>query len=228
MRHVAVLGRSPAQGLHHFAEDELPTALVVGSSHRGPHGRVIAGRVAARSFAGAPCPVAVAPRGLARRPDTPLRSIGVGFDNSPESWNALQRAAAIGVAAEATLRVIHALLPVFAPPMAPEESERLTQELRGRRELALNRAAASVSKDLHAETSLLIGDPVPVLELEAGRGLDLLVLGARGYGPLRRVLLGSVSTELVCHSPCPVLVVPRSAAFDPHSGGMAAHDTVTA
>lgn len=71
-------------------------------------------------------------------------------------------------------------------------------------QLALNRAAASVSKDLHAETSLLIGDPVPVLELEAGRGLDLLVLGARGYGPLRRVLLGSVSHELVCHSPCPV------------------------
>ena len=72
------------------------------------------------------------------------------------------------------------------------------------------------------------GDPVLVLEQEASRGLDLLVLGARGYGPLRSVLLGSVSTEVVCHSPCPVLVVPRSVEFDPHAGGMAARDEVTA
>lgn len=227
-RHVAVLGRSPSQGLHDFAEKEEPTALVVGSCHRGPLGRVIAGRVASRLFAGAPCPVAVAPRGYARRPDTQLRSIGVGFDDSPESWNAIQRAAALGVAAGATLRVIHALQPVIAPPMAPEESEQLTRELRASRERALNRAAASVSQDLHAEPILLVGDPVLVLEHEASRGLDLLVLGARGYGPLRRVLLGSVSTEVVCHSPCPVLVVPRSVEFDPHAGGMAARDEVTA
>jgi nucleotide-binding universal stress UspA family protein len=228
-QHIAVLGRSPAQGLHDLAEEQRPTALVVGSSHRGPLGRVIAGRVASRLFAGAPCPVAVAPRGYARRADTQLRSIGVGFDDSPESWNAIQRAAELGVAAGATLRVIHALQPVTAPPMAPAESERLTRELRAARELALNRAAASVSHDLHAEATLLVGDPVLVLEHEAAdRGLDLLVLGARGYGPLRRVLLGSVSTEVMCHSPCPVMVVPRSVAFDPNAGGMAAHDEVTA
>jgi nucleotide-binding universal stress UspA family protein len=227
-RHVAVLGRSPAQGLHDLAEEQRPTALVVGSSHRGPLGRVIAGRVASRLFTGAPCPVAVAPRGYARRADTQLRSIGVGFDDSPESWNAIQRAAALGVAAGATLRVIHALQPVTAPPMAPAESERLTRELRAAKELALDRAAASVSHDLHAEATLLVGDPVLVLEHEAARGLDLLVLGARGYGPLRRVLLGSVSTEVMCHSPCPVMVVPRSVEFDANAGGMAARDEVTA
>ena len=226
--HIAIPGRSAAQGLHDFAEERDPTALVVGSSHRGPLGRVIAGRVASRLFSGGPCPVAVAPRGFAQRPNAQLHSIGVGFDDSPESWNAIQRAAAVGVACGGTLRVIHALQPVIAPPMAPEESERLTRELRASRELALNRAAASVSKDLHADTALLVGDPVLVLEHEAGRGLDLLVLGARGYGPLRRVFLGSVSTEVVCHAPCPVLVVPRSVKFDPTAGGMAAHDQVTA
>jgi nucleotide-binding universal stress UspA family protein len=227
-QHLAVPGRSPAHGLHDFAEEQRPTALVVGSSHRGPLGHVIAGRVASRLFAGSPCPVAVAPRGYARRAGTQLRTIGVGFDDTPESWNAIQRAAAIGVAAGATLRVIHALQPVVAPPMALEESERLTRELRASRESALNRAAGSVAKDLHAETTMLVGDPVLVLEHEASRDLDLLVLGGRGYGPLRRVLLGSVSTEVVCHSPCPVLVVPRSVEFDPHAGGMAAHDEVTA
>jgi nucleotide-binding universal stress UspA family protein len=126
-------------------------------------------------------------------PTRQLRSIGVGIEDSPESWNAIQRAAALGVAAGATLRVIHALYPVIAPPMVPKESERLTGELRASGERALNRAATSVSKDLRAEITLLVGDPVLVLEHEASRGLDLLVLGARGYGPLRRVLLGSVS-----------------------------------
>ena len=42
------------------------------------------------------------------------------------------------------------------------------------------------------------------------------------------VLLGSVSTEVVRHSPCPVMVVPRSVDFDPHAGGMAARDEVAA
>jgi len=36
-------------------------------------------------------------------------------------------------------------------------------------------------------------------------------VGSRGYGPLRRVLLGSVSTELIRTAPCPVIVHPRPA-----------------
>ncbi len=43
----------------------------------------------------------------------------------------------------------------------------------------------------------------------AGWPDTILVVGSRGYGPLRRVLLGSVSTQLVKSAPCPVLVVPR-------------------
>jgi nucleotide-binding universal stress UspA family protein len=109
--------------------------------------------------------------------------------------------------------------------MAPEESARLTGELSELRKHALARAAASVSKDLHPETVMLVGDPARVLEREAGEGLDLLVLGSRGYGPVRRVLLGGVSESVVRRSPCPVLVVPRTVEFDPSAGGMAAHDT---
>ena len=85
--HIAIPGRSAAQGLHDFAEERDPTALVVGSSHRGPLGRVIAGRVASRLFSGGPCPAVVAPRGFARRPNVQLHSIGVGFDDSPLAWN---------------------------------------------------------------------------------------------------------------------------------------------
>jgi nucleotide-binding universal stress UspA family protein len=41
---------------------------------------------------------------------------------------------------------------------------------------------------------------------------DLLVLGSRGLSAARRLLLGSVSTAMVTHAPCPVLVV-RSASM---------------
>jgi nucleotide-binding universal stress UspA family protein len=37
-------------------------------------------------------------------------------------------------------------------------------------------------------------------------------MGSRGYGPLRRVLLGSVSSHVMRHAHCPVVVVPRSAS----------------
>jgi nucleotide-binding universal stress UspA family protein len=225
---LAVAAGSPAHGLHDLAEARQPAAVVVGSSHRGAIGHVLAGNVASRLLSASPCPVAVAPRGFADRGQEPLQVIGVGFDDSAESWNALQRAAAIGVEGGAKLRLIHALEPRIAPALDPADSELLTRELHVKREHALGRAAASVSKELHAETKLALGDPVRMLMHEADAGLDLLVLGSRGYGPVRRVLLGSVSTELVRSAPCPVLVVPRSVEFDPSAGGMAAHDELSA
>ncbi len=47
--------------------------------------------------------------------------------------------------------------------------------------------------------------------VERSRELDLLVVGSRGYGPVRHALLGSVTSELLKAAACPVLVVPRSA-----------------
>jgi nucleotide-binding universal stress UspA family protein len=54
----------------------------------------------------------------------------------------------------------------------------------------------------------LIGDPAAELA-QHSRGLDLLVVGARGGGFLRRALTGSVSSRLVATTSCPLLVVPR-------------------
>jgi nucleotide-binding universal stress UspA family protein len=61
------------------------------------------------------------------------------------------------------------------------------------------------------EQPVIVGpDPASVI-VDAVRGeADLLVLGSRAYGPVRRALLGSVSTATVRHAACPVLVTPRS------------------
>jgi nucleotide-binding universal stress UspA family protein len=41
------------------------------------------------------------------------------------------------------------------------------------------------------------------------RDADLLVCGSRGCGPLRRVLLGGVSSRLLRRAACPLMVIPR-------------------
>ncbi len=62
------------------------------------------------------------------------------------------------------------------------------------------------------ETRVVRGRPASALLDEASAMQpDLIVIGSRGHGPLATVLVGSVSTEVVDHAPCPVLVA-RSAA----------------
>jgi nucleotide-binding universal stress UspA family protein len=56
------------------------------------------------------------------------------------------------------------------------------------------------------ETRLVQGHPRHVL-IEASRSADMLVLGRRGHGGFGGLLLGSVSSALVAHAHCPVLVV---------------------
>lgn len=55
------------------------------------------------------------------------------------------------------------------------------------------------------------GDPAEVL-VERSRELDLLVIGSRGYGPVRHALVGNVSWAVIRSAACPVLVVPRTAS----------------
>ncbi len=215
---------SPARGLHELAEVEEAAALVLGSSHRGAAGRVFAGNVAQRLLAGSSCPVAVAPEGFGGRGTEGLDTIGVGFDDGPDAWNALQRAAALAATTGASIRILCALEPPGWLSASLPRPEAGLEERRRRAEVAVSRAVTSVSSSVRPKGDVVVGTAVEVLESEAGRGLDLLVVGSRGYGPVRRVLLGSVSSELMRVAPCPVMVVPRTVEFDSTAGGLAGRD----
>ena len=55
-------------------------------------------------------------------------------------------------------------------------------------------------------------------------GIDLMVLGSRGYGPARRVLLGSNAARLLSAAPCPAIVFARgsSAPAEKRTNGVTA------
>jgi nucleotide-binding universal stress UspA family protein len=74
-------------------------------------------------------------------------------------------------------------------------------------EEALARTASALG-GTEVEQSVEQGDPGAVLcERAAAVGADVVVVGSRGRGALKRALLGSVSTYVVNNAPCPVLVV---------------------
>jgi nucleotide-binding universal stress UspA family protein len=207
----AITDLSPAKAIQSVAVSEDASLIVIGSSHRSSIGRVLAGTTAERLLHGSPCAVAVAPNGFAIRGALVVETIGVAYDRSPESKAALTAATALARSLDARLRIIEVLdmLWIGTPAlmsgpgyiMPPEELEkRARQHLAG--------VMAGLPDDVVAEQLVKVGDPEGELAAQTEL-VDLMIVGSRGYGPHRAVLLGSVSGRLVRDAACPVVVVPR-------------------
>jgi nucleotide-binding universal stress UspA family protein len=203
---------SPAAGLHALAEREGAALIVIGSSHQSRIGRILIGGTGERLLSGAPQPVAVAPAGYAaagRR----IQTVACGFDASPESQQALAWATLFAQAASARLRVLSVYEPTLPASLAVGgglATTSINDVLRHERQEELANAVATLDPNVDASETLLEGDPRDLLARESSE-LDLLVVGSRGYGPLRAVLLGSVSSALVRSAQSPLVVVPRAA-----------------
>ena len=210
---TTVRASSPPHALDQVARARQAEMIVVGSTHRGPLGRITPGSVAERLLAGAPCAVAVPPAGFAADPPHAFRIVGAAFDGSPESREALGLAARIATGAGATLRIVtavefiaasHAMYAAEEPPPTP------AGELVDIAERSIDAAELELDFDGPIERRVELGWPAKILVEESSR-LNLMVCGSRGYGLVRQVLLGGVSTRLVRRAACPVVVTPRSA-----------------
>lgn len=209
----AIENNSTAHGLHRLAERNEASVIVVGSSARGPVGRLLAGNVAERLFAGAPCSVAVTPRGFASRARGRRGVIGVAYDGRPESRNALDAASELAERTDAIVRIVGVVDPdpVGHPRTVSPVNYGSTEWLidtRSTFERMLAEAKASMPDDVRAETVVLVGDTADML---AEEDVDSLLCGSRGYGLMGQVLLGSTSARLVRRAVSPVVVVPRTA-----------------
>jgi nucleotide-binding universal stress UspA family protein len=203
---------SPARGLAELAEQEGAATVVVGSHRGGAFGRVASGGTAERLLHGSGCPVAVAPRGYRQRVTDKLRRVGVAFVGSPDGHEAVRHAADLAARSGLPLTLfsvvsVHANW--FVPEAVRPEEETIPVEVRREYQEALDRALAGLPDGVQATGELRYGEVVDELSVVDERGVDLLVCGSRGYGPVRRVLLGTVSAALVRQASVPVLVVPR-------------------
>ena len=213
---VRLRSTSAARALQELAEQEDAGMLVVGSARTSGVGRVLAGATAMQLLHGAPCPVAVTP--LDWDAERPPATIGAAYVDSEEGQQALRGAHALARRLGARLRVV-TVVPhrekmhlETDPPIAPVVDKRDVVDVEGEHRLEaesqLRDVVAELEGDVPVEAEAMVGDPAEVLR-DFSKGLDLLVVGSRGYGPLRAVLLGSVSRRLMAEAHCPVIVVPR-------------------
>jgi nucleotide-binding universal stress UspA family protein len=143
-----------------------------------------------------------------------MPGIVVGIDGSPNSERALDWAMreAAAVHAPLTVLTVHEVaksywgdIPVTGPADPP-----LLEKLRQAAEEMTRRSASQLGEAKPASVNVRAVSGFVVRELvDASQDADLVVVGSRGGGGFSRLLLGSVSNEVVQHSACPVVVVPH-------------------
>ncbi len=202
----------PIRPLHELAEREGSDLIVFGAAPERIGRRRV--DLMDRMVHGAPCAVAVAPDGYVDRAAAELRRVGAGFADTPDGRAALDTAFELAKIGGEPLRILAgsgltgSLVAYTAMSSGLPEAE---HEIYATTTAALREIADARAPQERPVVEVRRGDPGLVLA-EASVGLDLLVLGSRGYGPVRHVLLGSVSAYVMRHARCPVLVLPRGVA----------------
>jgi nucleotide-binding universal stress UspA family protein len=79
----------------------------------------------------------------------------------------------------------------------------------------LNRAVAEIPPGLRALGRMVTGDAAERIVAESELGVDLLLMGSRGYGRVGRALVGSVAAQVIRGASCPVVVMPRGSPERP-------------
>lgn len=209
--------RTAARGLARALDEVQPALIVLGSSKRSAIGSVFVGTTAERVIHASSCPVAVVPKGY-ERPEGGVKVIGAAYSPSDEGREALQAAASLARAGGARVRAIMVLDPKHAGEQSSSmmagqhhstsasEGDAAVHRLSD--EAELNEIVAKLG--VEAETDVLVADAADGL-VAASQNVDLLIMGSRGLGPKRAVLLGSVSRRVAERSACPVVILPRGA-----------------
>jgi nucleotide-binding universal stress UspA family protein len=150
-------------------------------------------------------------------------TIVVGIDGSEGSRAALRFALEEARVRKATLRIVHSWLlpvadaapdpfllefPAYAGPDLEELAGSLEDSAKSMIDAELERALGQGELEVEIERVPLEGAPAAAL-VDAAQDADLLVVGSRGHGALRGLVLGSVSKHCVSHAPCPVAIVPH-------------------
>jgi nucleotide-binding universal stress UspA family protein len=147
-----------------------------------------------------------------------METIVVGIDGSEGSRAALALAAREATLRNARLRVVvvwEVPATVYGGGFALVDSNAL-DPLRAQSEKLADESLATVRAShpsVDSEAVVLEGQPAEAL-LGAATDAALIVVGSRGLGGFKRLVMGSVSDQVMHHAACPVMVVHGGAADD--------------
>ncbi len=196
-------GSAAGQLIEAAADADL---LVVGARGVGGLGALLLGSVSDQVLRHSTVPVAVVRPAPSPRADQWARIV-VGVDGSEHSQRALSWAIDEARARRVSLQLVHGWsLPAMEVPYVANLS--IVESSEG---ALLEHALAAIDdqerSDVQITSRLVHGDAGNVL-LSAAEDAALLVVGSRGLGGFKELLLGSVSHRVALHAPCPVVVVP--------------------
>lgn len=134
----------------------------------------------------------------------------VPVDGSDNSYKALEAALVLSEKLGSNISVVKVMEQV---PITHIESEKLLNELleaykKENQEILSKCSDIARQKGIAIKTVLLQGNPAPViLDYSKKENFDLVIMGSRGMGKFKELILGSVSSKIVHHSPCAIMII---------------------
>lgn len=192
-----------------LVEMSKEVALIVLGGHGLKSGRIadrILRTVSTAVPAYAYCPTVVVPPESVQR-CLPIKKIVVGVDGSEAAKIALQRGVWEADRWDAHLNIFDT---VNVDPVSWVPQFALTNDIFDDVREVIERQLREVDEGRDIDSSITVGQGNPVGRLaEFSREADLVIVGTRGRGGFRGLLLGSTSQSLLGYAECPVMVVPR-------------------
>src|SRR5712691_4981120 len=141
-----------------------------------------------------------------------MPGIIVGIDGSGHSQGALGRAMREAAVHQEPLTVItvhQALVGYAGGPVAYPQDQPETERAREAAQAETDKALAELDgpRPSSVTVTAVHGFPAEVL-VNASKDADMVVLGERGTGGFREILMGSVASKVAHHAACPVLIIP--------------------
>lgn len=134
----------------------------------------------------------------------------VPVDGSDNSYKALEAALILSEKLGSNISVVNVMEQV---PITHIESEKLLSELleahkKENQEILSKCSEIAHQKGITIKSVLLQGNPAPViLDYSKKENFDLVIMGSRGMGKFKELILGSVSSKIVHHSPCAIMII---------------------
>jgi nucleotide-binding universal stress UspA family protein len=134
----------------------------------------------------------------------------VPVDGSDNSYRALDAALFLSEKLGSNITVIHVMEDV---PVLYIESQKLLSELlenykKEKQDILSKCSEIATKKGVTIKTVLLQGNPASIiLGFSKKEKYDIVIMGSRGMGKFKEIILGSVSSKIVHHSSCPVMLI---------------------